>query len=88
MELGEIFCRLIKTYGYSVEKEALTDIIKYFETVIDSPKFSNGRFVRNLFEKLEEEHCKYFDGTEEEADVFCSKDLTDEIKHELAMGIV
>lgn len=87
-ELGEIFCNLIKSYGYTVEKEALKAIMEYFETVMDAPKFSNGRFVRNLFEKLEEEHCRHFDGLEEEADVFRVSDLTDEIKHALAVGIM
>ena len=87
-ELGEIFCSLIKSYGYRVEKETLAMILQYFESVKDAPKFSNGRFVRNLFEKMEEEHCRYFNGSEEEADTFRNSDLTDEIKQELAIGII
>lgn len=87
-ELGEIFCSLIRTYGYSVEMDALKMIMEYFDVVKDAPKFSNGRFVRNLFEKMEEEHCRHFNGSEEEADVFRCSDLTDEIKHELSVGIM
>lgn len=87
-ELGEIFCSLIQTYGYSVEKDTLKMIMEYFDEVKDAPKFSNGRFVRNLFEKMEEEHCRHFNGSEEDADVFRCADLTDEIKQELSVGIM
>ncbi len=87
-ELGEIFCSLIKTYGYAIETPALTEVLAYFSSVKDTPKFSNGRFVRNLFEKMEEEHCKRFDGTDSASDVLRQGDLTEEIKQQLAIGIM
>lgn len=86
-ELGEILCRLLKEYHYSIEKEALGEILEYFDKVRNAPKFSNGRFVRNLFEKMEEEHCKYFDGKDASSDTFRRLDFTDTIKHELEMTI-
>lgn len=87
-ELGEIFCNLIKKYGYYIKLDALAEVLRYFATVVNMPKFSNGRFVRNLFEKMEEEHCKYFDGSDESSDIFMVSDLTDEIKQQLMVGIV
>lgn len=56
IELGKIFINLIKKMHLKITEDALTKCIELFNEARKHPKFSNGRFVRNLAEQIEEYH--------------------------------
>ena len=53
-ELYQIFCSSAKKYEYTLADDAQTTLREVFESVVTNKdkNFGNGRFVRNLFEKI------------------------------------
>lgn len=56
IELSKIFVNLIKKMHLKITEDALLKCIELFNEAKKHPKFSNGRFVRNLTEQIEEYH--------------------------------
>ena len=56
IELGKIFINYIKKMHLKIEETAFTKCMILFNKARKLPNFSNGRFVRNLAEKIEEQH--------------------------------
>jgi stage V sporulation protein K len=59
MELTEIFESLVKKNEYKIDELAKEKLQKHFTFILSSGKedFGNGRYVRNLFEKVIQEHA-------------------------------
>ena len=55
-ELYQIFCSNVKKYEYTLADDAQAILKKVFEEAVANKDnhFGNGRFVRNLFEKVVE----------------------------------
>ena len=56
IELSQIFLNYIRKMHLKISEEALTKCVELFNEARKHPKFSNGRFVRNLVEQIEEYH--------------------------------
>ena len=56
VELGRIFVNLLKKMHLKITEDALLKCIELFTEARKHPKFSNGRFARNLSEQIEEYH--------------------------------
>jgi SpoVK/Ycf46/Vps4 family AAA+-type ATPase len=59
IELTQIFELLIQKNEYKLDELAKEKLLNHFELIISSGKedFGNGRYVRNLFEKVIQEHA-------------------------------
>ena len=57
IELGQIFINLLKSHDLTISTEALIKTMLIFKKMSFQQNFSNGRFVRNYFEDIEEEHA-------------------------------
>ena len=55
-ELARIFMRIINSKNLIITEDALTEVLKIFAKECEAPGFSNGRYVRNFVEKLENKH--------------------------------
>ena len=56
IELGHILTSFLKKMHLKIEKDALHKCMSVFNTAKQHNNFSNGRFVRNLAEQVEETH--------------------------------
>lgn len=56
-ELYEIFKKMAKKEEYKLTNGAKTELYDNFKMAIDTPNFSNGRYVRNLYEKIKIEQA-------------------------------
>ena len=56
LESAEIFLSYVRKDGLFVSQGALIQVLNLLNKCVYSPVFSNGRFVRNLYEKIIEEH--------------------------------
>lgn len=61
-ELIKIFEQMVKTSGFTVEKEALNKARKIIREYKNSENFGNARFIRNLYEKTVIKHASNTDG--------------------------
>jgi len=55
-ELSVIFMKMLKGKNLVIEADALEEVVSIFARECTSDSFSNGRFVRNLVEKIEDRH--------------------------------
>lgn len=56
LESAEMFLTHIRKDALFISKDALEKVLELIKKCALSPSFSNGRFVRNLYEKIIEEH--------------------------------
>ncbi len=56
IELSQIFLNYIRKMHLKISEDALNKCVELFNEARKHPKFSNGRFVRNLVEQIEEYH--------------------------------
>ena len=56
-ELYEIFKQMAKKEDYKLTNGAKTELYNNFKMAINTPNFSNGRYVRNLYEKIKIEQA-------------------------------
>lgn len=56
-ELGQIFEKMVKDKGLKVTSEAVKEVKKLFKTKMLSKDFGNGRFVRNILDKVIANHA-------------------------------
>lgn len=56
LELSQIFISMLRKMHLRIEKDAFMKCIELFYEAKKHPNFSNGRFVRNLVEQIEEYH--------------------------------
>lgn len=85
-ELIEILMLLLKEKHLYITQEALTKCYFIFKQAVMAKKFSNGRFVRNLLEKIEDEHAynmHFVSGENIQKDTININDITDDIVNEL-----
>ena len=68
IELSKIFVNMIHKKGLKITTDAMIKSMKIFKQISLQKNFSNGRFIRNYFEEIEEEHA------------FNTKDTTDPIR--------
>lgn len=57
IELSKIFLNLLHSKGLLITTDALIKTMKIFKKISLQQNFANGRFVRNYFEEIEEEHA-------------------------------
>ena len=57
-ELYEIFKKVVKEQKYKLSHNAKISLMQYFEKERQKENFSNGRCVRNLFEKIKFEQAE------------------------------
>lgn len=55
-ELAQMFKNIAKQNRFKVERNVWIPLQKYFQTQLQNPRFSNGRFVRSFFEKAKKQH--------------------------------
>ena len=57
IELGKIFIKFLEKHNLEITTEALIKSMLVFKNMAFQENFSNGRFIRNYYEELEEEHA-------------------------------
>lgn len=57
IELSKIFINLLHSKGLKITTDAMIKTMEIFKLISIQKNFSNGRFVRNYFEEIEEEHA-------------------------------
>ena len=88
VELGKIFLNYIKKMHLRIDEPAFTKCVELFKEAKKHPNFSNGRFVRNLTEKIEEEHIiNCVDATDERMDTITLEDVSDELVANMLYGM-
>ena len=72
-----------------IDEEALKKCVRLFSKASKMPNFSNGRFVRNLAEQIEEQHIlnTVYADSEDRIDLITIDDITDEIVDKMLYGI-
>ena len=68
IELAKIFTNMLHSKGLVITTDAMIKTMEIFKLISSQKNFSNGRFVRNYFEEIEEEHA------------FNTKNITDPIR--------
>lgn len=89
-ELYQIFLLFITAQGYTVTEGAKEKILFMFETDRKEENFANGRYVRNLAEKLmliQSERSTDFDLSEEDVLLYLSEAPKKEQKHAIGFCI-
>ena len=79
IELGKIFANLLHEQDLTIETEAFIKIMKIFKEMQLQNNFSNGRFARNIFEEIMEEHAYNTANGLSETSVISVNDITKEI---------
>ena len=88
VELGRIFLNYIKKMHLRIDEPAFTKCIELFKEAKKHPNFSNGRFVRNLTEKIEEEHIlNCVSASDDRMDVITVEDVSDELIKNMLYGM-
>ena len=88
IELGRIFLKYIQKMHLKTNKEVFTKCMELFKEAKKHPNFSNGRFVRNLTEKIEEEHIlNTVNADNERMDTITTEDLPDRVIHSMLYGM-
>jgi AAA+ superfamily predicted ATPase len=88
IELGKIFLNYTKQLHLKVNQEVFTKCIELFKEAKKHPNFSNGRFVRNLTEKIEEEHIlNTVNADDKRMDIITIDDLPDTVIESLLYGM-
>jgi AAA+ superfamily predicted ATPase len=84
-ELTEILMSSLKKKKLYITEEALGKCILAFKKAEMSERFSNGRFVRNMIEKIEYEHAynTHNSSDTERQDTVTTEDIPDELIEEL-----
>lgn len=84
-ELTEILMSYLKKKKLYITEDALAKCILTFKKAETSERFSNGRFVRNLLEKIEYEHAYNTHNTKDtkRQDTIEVEDIPDELINEL-----
>lgn len=83
VELCKIFVNMLHKQHLNIETNAFIKLVKIFKEMQLQNNFSNGRFVRNVFEELLEEHA--FNVSEGKAlqSAISINDITDELIRQL-----
>ncbi len=82
-ELWDIFMLVCRENDYRVDGSVEEFLRKYFRDRVNNKNFGNGRFVRNLFEKVLMEHSKRvvkLKNIEEELDYLSVEDIEEALK--------
>lgn len=98
LELSEIFIEFLRKMHLKIDEDALEKCIKLFHQAKNRPNFSNGRFVRNLAEQIEETHilniADNFDLSKpvplvyfKRLDTVTNEDIPEELLEKVMMGI-
>lgn len=84
-ELMEILLSILKKKKLYITEDALTKCMLIFKKAALSERFSNGRFVRNLVEKMEYKHASNTFDTKDQRrqDTITEDDITDKMVEEL-----
>lgn len=78
-ELYQIFTNMLKAEGFKLGRNCKQLVLDYFKNEIKSNKdnFSNGRLVRNLFEKVKfEQATRVINEKSEDLDLIVADDIT------------
>ena len=87
-ELGEIYLDIIRKMHLKIEEPALIRSLELFLEAKKMSNFSNGRFVRNLAEKMEEEHILHsVDQSDDRMDTVTLEDIPETLVSSLLRGI-
>lgn len=88
IELSKIFLNYIKKMHLKADKDVLTKCMELFKDAKKHPNFSNGRFVRNLTEKIEEEHIlNTVNANPERMDTITIDDMPETLTHAILYGM-
>ena len=89
IELSKIFINYIKKMHLKISEDALTRCIDLFNEAKKHPNFSNGRFVRNLTEQIEEMHIlnSVDDANVERMDIVINEDVPDSLIEKMLYGM-
>ena len=88
IELSQIFLNYIKKMHLKIDEQTFTKCMELFKEAKKHPNFSNGRFVRNLTEKIEEEHIlNCVDASNERMDTITIDDVPDELVESMLYGM-
>ena len=88
IELGRIFLKYIQKMHLKTTQEVFVKCIELFKEAKKHPNVSNGRFVRNLTEKIEEEHIlNTVNADNERMDTITIDDLPDRVIHSMLYGM-
>lgn len=89
VELGQILLGMLKKAHLKITEAALYQCLSLFNEAKNAPNFSNGRFVRNLFEQLEESHILHVYGDSDDArmDTVTREDIDEKLKRRVLSGI-
>jgi AAA+ superfamily predicted ATPase len=84
-ELTEILMSYLKKKKLYITEGALAKCILAFKKAETSERFSNGRFVRNMLEKIEYEHAYNTHGIKDtkRQDTITEEDVSDDLINEL-----
>lgn len=88
VELGKIFLNYIHKMHLKIDEPTLFKCLELFKEAKTHPNFSNGRFVRNLTEKIEEEHIiNTVNADIERMDMITIDDLPDRVIQSMLYGM-
>ena len=87
IELCKIFTNMVHSQGLTITTDAMCKTVEIFKEISFQKNFSNGRFVRNYFEEIEEEHAFNTTGITDENILYTltSNDISDDIINQFIM---